>query len=607
MSSTENNIKPLIDAIDQIFNSTNDRRIKLFLHMIHREIGDRKNENPLKNYEEIVNDMTTNLFRNVTPSYMKLTNYTLNHGTKNKDYISKEWVIFFYDLIFNSRNIPPDLITRIRKCLIDVTNEKLFNHNKLQYKIIIKILLDDDYKIRSPSNILNKIKNDTVTTTPLDIKTGYTPEILSLNSIPDINNIEELYNYLTNNYYSDYKKSDQKDFTYDFYNHLQNLPDEDETTSSKSTTFFDTTTKSVYHWNGKHLTDDKNQIFDRKNFLQDIKGDKYEKSGLQCDDANKINCDEVIIKCLLGKDLDQCKKSLKDNLLWVDKSGIKNMSPYAIIKFIDILKISKIQSFDPKINKMITKLESFDTWLNGMVKNKKLDEGDASSIKKNEKLSSFLKALIEYVNTEEPVIINKDLNNKQKNTIYENAFIGTTLYKFGLRPNFPRNYGSSNIISFSTINQFADLIKSVQDRMIARLFNNGSPQTGGGFQLGGDNKKMYDDEFQYTYSSFNQYYETLIEMLKMKNKTINKDDMNQIQDYLNNLEISEKNLKKAFRVVHEYANYLNNMGNNKTENLSLEDLEKITEERNSKFQRLVNKQNNGLELLKSLALKVIGE
>ena len=77
MSSTENKIKPLIEAFNQIFDPTNDRRIKLFLHIIKREIEekDKKDEN-IKN---IVDKMTQHVFTTDTPLYMQVKNYELKY------------------------------------------------------------------------------------------------------------------------------------------------------------------------------------------------------------------------------------------------------------------------------------------------------------------------------------------------------------------------------------------------------------------------------------------------------------------------------------------------------------------------------------------------
>jgi hypothetical protein len=94
-------------------------------------------------------------------------------------------------------------------------------------------------------------------------------------------------------------------------------------------------------------------------------------------------------------------------------------------------------------------------------------------------------------------------------------------------------------------------------------------------------------------------------MLSARKKSLHPDDKKQLVEYLNKLKESEINLRKGFRIINEYSRLVYNLGENYDETLSLEKLQELTKNRDTKLLSVTKKQLKGLELLRSVADSVI--
>jgi hypothetical protein len=448
--------------------------------------------------------------------------------------------------------------------------------------------------------------------------------IVKMNFNPNLNEIK---NYLSlgevivSELQGKYSPSDETMMTYNFDKFISKMYEDNDDDDSKSNFWdiWDESTNSAKRYfrdsNGDiySIENGEKKIFNTESIRTDLKkednckfaGIEKEQNG---DSVDKLMCSKYIQECLLGKNITQCRKYLiEPSTRFEMVSEVKNMNPQQIIHFTKALKITPVNSVVD--GKTIKVLPSTDEWLSERQSSGDFSPSDVQNIRSNKSLIRFLD-LIQSLTKTEPAILNPDYvkNSSLKQEIRKDVFKGTTLHRFGLHPNYPSSYSYPTLsLSMSSIEQLANLIRANQTHMLG-LIKSGKfsiLQSGGG---GITNLRDLAEEsdVKLTYPLFKDYYSKLTDMLESKGKQIAKKDNELIEEQLKNLEKSERTLKRVLRFISEYVSLLDSFGEQpNVKNLKIDYLKQFVEERDPKILRVIKKQDDMTDIIRSIMASVV--
>jgi len=643
------------DKYNELFSVKGDSRPLLMIHVAD-EVQENIQSTGTRHRLLTIGD-TIPVFFGSVPKQMKFANFEDFSSSKDATELAKsqnihnEWLIAFIDFITYANTVNELKQNGIIKNLYkELFNEKLTGNKYEDHKLFnIKNLARAFYKFESKSEkiefndkILNKLFVDDST---MKIVEGLIDPVKTTSTSGTTSGTTHLAITIPSTTATDISKivntTGPSDFIYfkEFANHLATLLNANNFNNSKYKRFnynpskfliFDDDENSLssgsrpefwYENNKKmkrYIRKADGKLYEIKNGEEIIVDAQHARElwntqgcstvGMDPSNNDKERCADFIQDCLSGKNIQKCKEFLMDsNNKWSQSDEIKKMTPFFIIKFINALKIPKKSKYLIEDKIFIDELLSFEEWLQSLLKTSQLNNDDAKSIRSNTNLKTFIEKLIAHVNSE-PAILNKSYidNTKVIQHIRDDIFSNTTLYKFGLRPNFPRNYTGKveelRNVTVSEIERLFILLKRKHNQVFSRLGLAGGSKM---IQAGGALNNIYDEDVKYTYDIFNEYFEKLNEMLLARKKKLDPEDKRNLEKYLGDLKISEKNLRKAFRIIDEYSRLVYNLGENYDETLNLEKLEELTKTRDSKYLRVANKQIKSLELLRTFAEQVI--
>ena len=602
-----------------------DNRINLLIAAIitfGESISGRDNFKPM--YVNRYYDTSIRIFDNGGNHLPKQIISTFFMNIHNGDHIHKEWGLFFKDLFvcaysktIESNTAFTALYDKLYSIKIDDTDYKMLSIKMLAYALYTKDPASN--KVLFNQDVLHYLFNGN---TPFDLSTHgirTDPQFITAYDLKrSFMNLDDLSDFLELNLGPNVKLSSTKHFTYNYERYVKGEIDSIDITSTLpgSEDFWiklrDNSSKQMYtRRQDGHIYDKDNNIVDKEIFTATTgicTGYIGDKNG-----ADKEKCGDFIMECLKGGDMKKCKEYFTNesgNHYWEVNKEISSMTPMYIQLLIKALVIPRKSVYNAELNINIETLVSSNEWLASLEKHKDLERDDVKNIRKNKILITFINKLISFVNTE-PAILNPNYikDDKTKAIVKNNIFSNTTLFKFGLLPNFERNseIGISPFlnIQMSDINRLHILITDMHNAFyrsagIRGLY--GGNQSGGNHQF--EDRSIYNDNFKFTYNIFKDYYKHLMTSLSNQNKSLNPKDKKDLEDYLDKLENSEKNLKKGFKVIEEYSRMIHIIGDGVTESLSLNKLEELTKERNKKFERVAGRQNKGLDMLRTLVEKI---
>lgn len=479
--------------------------------------------------------------------------------------------------------------------LYDGTNEiKTLNGwdkiNKIEFdKNVLKKLFGEDADIKELSDIiLGDNKNLELPAT-------------------DLENYKNLGKYIYNSLEKGTKTdqpSNRTTYTYrvgKFLNYISKEPDEE------SDFFVDLhgQSKRFVRINGVlHLVTDDNKFISihDKAYHQEL--EKYKTGmcksvGLK-EGVDELKCDSFLIECLKGSgdSITKCKNYLQENIFSLD-DDIRKMPVPIIMDTIKALKLVEIQEPDPELNITITKLDTWENWLKKIKEESGIEPPDYDKIKNNYSLEKYIRLFISNVNAQ-PAILNKNINASTIETVRSDTFKGSTLYKFGLQPNFPHKYKYlTATITLADVMRLHEELVSYQNNMRNILgIVRRTELTGGGINDIEEFNKEID--IKLSHGIFQDYIKKLNGMMKAQNKEISKKDMDAIYGQLDSLERAEKTLKRSVNYINSYVKSLSDLGENSEEQLTMSNLKLIVDKRNANFERTANKQLNTSAMTQAL-------
>lgn len=532
--------------------------------------------------------------------------------------IHNEWVIFFKDLLVCAHVKSNESVSSKKKKHIELINElkmSIIYDTKL---LAIKMLMDALYSSPSTNNftfntdVLLRLFHIRMVPFNMGDKMDASAFRGSVDGTP-FNTLNDVCTHLFNNVGSNSGNTSMLHFTYRYEKYVNERMKaaRDAATLPSSEDFWIKESDAI---TTKYTRKPDGQIYDEKGELvpdETINNKAGMCSGFFGDEhgTDENLCSEFILQCLEGHEMAKCKKYFtNDHYYWAKENDeIINMSPNYIQHLIKALQIPTKRDYNAELNINIDTLVTCDEWLTSLHSNRHLNSDEVKAIKRNEKLIKFITKLITFVQIE-PAILNPNFikDNKTKSIIQNNVFSNTTLFRFGLLPNFQKNYpvGISTVpdIRMSDIQRLYTLITDMHAnfyRLAGLRFQSGGAQSNS-VQFGG----AYSDSFKPTHNTLRNYFDHLEIGLKNRNKSLDPGNRESIINYLKNLKQSEENLMKGFKVIEEYSKMIYRIGDDVTETLSLPKLEELTKERNSKFERVAEKQIKGLDMIRLLVEKI---
>jgi len=635
-----------------VFTNPNDRdaRIGLFLDTVQtlqdKRLDDRANTPEAEKTMYPVFDLTHNMFTNFistaaadvnyfntygVPETMQNGNFTtkISNDAANLKKIHPEWAVIIIDILLNIKLSGADPVISPKKIrlLNELASEVDSGRSRIRLlKNVVRALfkLNDgvaDLPENASSDLWATIRSysfnpnarkyifgeDAVLA--IDDKRAGLAERKPVTEVVVYDDSDGLrarvvYQFETTNVDT---PSGLKDCGYKLIEYITKLIFNPKVTDTGSEHFFDDITSTVK----TYYRDANGALYINDNGIKKTLNDDYFKQKYKNNDLCKASgldanpaggqCTRYILDCLNGTDVKKCKSYLENNATpFLMKDEIKNMSPELIIKTVTALDLPIKLVFNSEFKATIREIGSYDEWIDSL--NTKLDPAEVTNIKQNARLRKYIQYLTSFIK-QEPALLNEGLV-MEKNKFDPNMFSGTTLFSYGMKPNYPLGYMGPTDLSPADIDRLEQIIihKQNSNKLAFGLRNT----LGIRGMHGGDPYnilKAVDNESFRTSPILKNYFLRLLNTLELKNKRLDTKDQEDINKYLEGLEKSELSVLKSIKYVNEYIKLLNNYGErdgNKV--LKLEYLKKFVEERNNKLERLGKKQLNGLAMIRTVAV-----
>merc|ERR1711991_1260240 len=324
-------------------------------------------------------------------------------------------------------------------------------------------------------------------------------------------------------------------------------------------------------------------------YMKLVKSDNCFNLGIKSSDPkSKTECSNFVLKCLGGQNIEECKNFMLKNTFWKDvNEEISKMNPDMACELLRKFAFPTVEQLVPEVGLKLNMFVNTTLWLDSLKEREfegsklgsKISFSDDELIKisSNRELIGYLDALVSFVN-KNPGILNTGYAKGQLST-NPNAFKGTSLSKFGL---------SGKVVTQSTI---APSVSSVF----------GLPNSNLGFNLqrGGGVTLSFFESFQDKFSEplrlstiFEKPMAGFINAMKNVNKQINSNDLLEVNKLISELKVLEEKLLKTAIYTTKYHNLVSVFGQEDTNGIiTLDNLQKFVDKRNSYFQRTNLKQD----------------
>ena len=397
---------------------------------------------------------------------------------------------------------------------------------------------------------------------------------------------------------------------------LKNLLNESVKTKLSKSNFFDNSSYVVENKYYRRVGDNKRLYTEiggkevaveigSQEYMKLVMGNNCYNLGIKSSEpSSKTECANFVMKCLGGKDIQDCKDYMLKNNFWKDViEEVENMNPDMAC---DLLRKFAFPTVEETVSEVGLKLKMFvntTQWLDSLKNRefpgKKLDskigftDEEILKISKNRELIGYLDALVTFVN-KNPGILNTNYAKGQL-TSNPNAFEGTTLKKYGLSGKIV--VPSSGVPSVSSIVALQSTIR--QNKIdIATLFGLPSSNIGFNLQRGGG-VTGYFEALKNDFTEplrlsviFEKHLNSFMNHIRSLNKEFNQADIDETKKLISELKTLEEKLLKAAIYTSKYHDLVSVFGQEDTNGLiTLDNLQKFVDKRNSYFQRTNQKQD----------------
>ena len=341
-------------------------------------------------------------------------------------------------------------------------------------------------------------------------------------------------------------------------------------------------------------------------YMKLVKSDNCFNLGIKSSDPNsKTECSNFVLKCLGGQNIEECKNFMLKNTFWKDvNEEISKMNPDMACELLRKFAFPTVEQLVPEVGLKLNMFVNTTLWLDSLKEREfegsklgsKISFSDDELIKisSNRELIGYLDALVSFVN-KNPGILNTGYAKGQLST-NPNAFKGTSLSKFGL---------SGKVVTQSTIAPSVSSVVALQSTIrqnkvdIASVFGLPNSNLGFNLQRGGGVTLSFFESFQDKFSEplrlstiFEKHMTGFINAMKNVNKQISSNDLLEINKLVSELKVLEEKLLKTAIYTTKYHNLVSVFGQEDTNGIiTLDNLQKFVDKRNSYFQRTNLKQD----------------
>ena len=320
-------------------------------------------------------------------------------------------------------------------------------------------------------------------------------------------------------------------------------------------------------------------------------------------DAGAHKCEDLVKKCLGGKDVSDCKAFMSNKDWWNANSNVDELLPTVAMKMLKQFGFSIENVVNKDIGLTLKQYQSPTSWIKTLhtdfVPTNKLTAADVTSIAGNQALMSYLEKVVNKINSN-PAVLNSGYTGPS--TIPSNNFAGTRLSQFGIKP--LRVAPGSAVPSVSSV---VGLQSQVLNRRLAVGHFYGVPTLGGLiFQRGGGS--VLDNLPMLVAPHLKELFKSFETTLKANGKDLDASDKAHIYSLLEKLGKTEEQLKKAVIYTEKYIELLSVYGESDKSNvLKYDHIQQFVDKRNALFEKVTNRQLTSLDIQKAVAEAVQSE
>jgi hypothetical protein len=350
----------------------------------------------------------------------------------------------------------------------------------------------------------------------------------------------------------------------------------------------------------EYFRNDKLELVDSKNKQVKPEVTKDICKSVGSKSTNEKECAEYIQKCLLGQNIEDCKKYLKDQTFWSTSAvEVRNMNPELAKKTLDALKWPYSTTTD-SMGRSITVAPSAGTWAEKVLKTEIKDSTELNAIVRNTELMSYLNLLVEKINLS-PAVLNPNSS-------------ASKMPKAATTPN--SGIQSLNILpskkSYLRPSSVVKLGQTIVDNNRSLSISLGYPGLVGYthlMKLSGGSKDLITElednisgKVRPTWKILSDQYETFKLRMKAMNKTIQKDDEEKISNMIEDLKQKEMKMFRAILITEKYTHLLQRFGQrDDVPELNFDHLKEFVEKRNHLFSRVQRRQATLIDVIKAIA------
>lgn len=343
-----------------------------------------------------------------------------------------------------------------------------------------------------------------------------------------------------------------------------------------------------------------------------LEGHKYDDNcynlGLIADPSN-IRCNELVTNCLAGKDIAQCKDFMSNGDWWNQSNDVNNLNPALAMDMLSKFGFGIVENDVREVGLRLRQVMTTTQWLerlnNEFKKNNGLNDNDIKAISGNTRLIGYLDRVVNKINSN-PAVLNKNYHGPETLSTNPNAFQGSTLSKFGLRPK--QVISGSGVPSLSSIVALQNTVLRARSN-IGILYGISPLPTGLIYQRGGAEAF----EFMEAYGDDNRLplrlskivkdaFESFVSSLKSNGKDLDANDKAHIHKLVDDLDKYENKLLKSAVYTDKYIKLLQVYGQTDSSSvLSMDHIQKFVDNRNNYFTKVSKKQDELLSILKAMA------
>ena len=529
--------------------------------------------------------------------------HNLEGSSSIKGTISKEFLILTGNVLVNLESIDVNMVAKATKLATESGNEWFKELLKNLYTEVKPGLNVTSYTVKSPQDMYNAL--NIIDAFTFENNTGYSRTqctngtTLSDKVIDCISKGMVGGKYLTTKYpykIDKYLLTILLDQAYK--SAVSNI------SAVGSTSFFTTSSNLVDEKFYYRKPADPSKLYKLVNGVDtevqsDSKEFKEQQQGSNCYNLGFVGttgaqtCENLITKCLAGKDVSGCKAFMSDATWWNENSNVDDVNPEMAINMLQSFGFAtntNNTSSGLKLKQFQTPLEWIENLHNTFVPQKKLSTTDVTSIAKNQTLMDYLAKLVIKIN-KNPAVLNTGYTGSD--SVTTDPFAGTTLTKYGVSGR--RVDARSGVPSVSSIMGLQTQAMN-QRLLVSPFYNMIGVGSGLIYQTGGAGS-ILDKLPMSVAPQLKVYFESFVASLKAGGKDLAKDDKDQITKLITQLGDTEEKLRKAVIYTEKYTQLLSVYGNmDKGSVMNFDNIQKFVDTRDKSFQKVGDRQTKLFEI-----------